>query len=89
VPGVKPVSVTECDVTNEELTAESDPYAIVVPYSTCELDSWSVVHVIVAEFPVMPLEVTVLIAGIVAGVENVKLADVAVPAESVDKTAKS
>jgi hypothetical protein len=38
-----------------------------------------------AEVPVMPLEVTALMVGIIAGVEKVKLADVAVPAESVDK----
>jgi hypothetical protein len=41
----------------------------------------------VAEVVLMPLEATALIAGIVAGVEKVKLADVAVPAESVDMTA--
>jgi hypothetical protein len=89
VPGVKPVSVAECDVTNDGLRAEKAPYAIVVPYSTCELDGWSVVHVIVAEFPVMPLEATALIVGIVTGVENVKLADVEIPAASAERTAKS
>jgi hypothetical protein len=41
----------------------------------------------VAEVAVMPLEVTALMVGTVAGVEKVKLADVAVPAESVERTA--
>jgi hypothetical protein len=41
----------------------------------------------VADVGVTPLEATALMVGIVAGVENVKLADVAVPAESVDITA--
>jgi hypothetical protein len=41
----------------------------------------------VAEVPLMPLEVTALMVGIVAGVAKVKLADVAVPAESVDNAA--
>jgi hypothetical protein len=42
----------------------------------------------VAEVPVTPLEVTALMIGTVTPVEKVKLADVAVPAESVDKAAK-
>jgi hypothetical protein len=41
----------------------------------------------VAEVVVMLLEVTALITGIEAGVENVKFVDVAVPAELADKTA--
>jgi hypothetical protein len=41
----------------------------------------------VAEVPVMPLEVTAVMVGIVTGVAKVKFADVAVPAESVDKAA--
>jgi hypothetical protein len=48
-----------------------------------------VVQVIVAEVAVTPLEVTALITGAGTGVEKVKFADVAVPAESVDITAKS
>jgi len=36
----------------------------VVPYCTCELDGWSVVHVIVADVAVTPLEVTALMTGI-------------------------
>ncbi len=43
----------------------------------------------VAEVAVMLLEVTALITGAGTKVEKVKLADVAVPAESVDITAKS
>jgi hypothetical protein len=46
-----------------------------------------VVHVIVAEVPVIPLEATALMVGIATGVENVKLADVAVPAASVERAA--
>jgi hypothetical protein len=41
----------------------------------------------VADVAITPLEATALMVGIVAGVEKVKLADVAVPAESVDITA--
>jgi hypothetical protein len=60
---------------------------MVVPYSTCELEIWSVVQVIVADVVVMPFEATALIVGIVAVVAKVKFDDVAVPAESVDRTA--
>ena len=86
-PGVRPDNVTECDVTGEALFAERDPYAVVVPYSTCELEGWSVVQVMVAEVVVIAPEVTPLITGIVAAVENVKLADVAGPPESAEITA--
>ena len=59
-----------------------------IPNSTCELDGWSVVHVIEADVAVMAPELTPLITGIViGGVANVRLADVAVPAESVEITA--
>jgi hypothetical protein len=47
-----------------------------------------VVHVRVAEVVVIPLDATALIAGIVTRVGNVKLADVAVPPESAETTAK-
>jgi len=46
-----------------------------------------VVQVIVADVAVTPLDVTALITGRVAEVENVKFAEVAVPAESADITA--
>jgi hypothetical protein len=47
-----------------------------------------VVHEIVADVAVMEPEVTALITGIVTGgVANVRLVDVAVPAESVEITA--
>jgi hypothetical protein len=45
--------------------------------------------VIVPDVPVRPLEVTAPIVGIVAALEKVKLAEVVVPAVSVDMTAKS
>jgi hypothetical protein len=41
----------------------------------------------VADVAVTPLEATALMVGIVAGIEKVKLAEMAVPAESVDITA--
>jgi hypothetical protein len=41
----------------------------------------------VADVAVIPLEATALIVGIGVEVAKVKLADVAVPAESVDRTA--
>jgi hypothetical protein len=43
----------------------------------------------VAEVAVTPLEATALIMGTDAGVENVKLPDVVVPAESPEATSKS
>jgi hypothetical protein len=42
---------------------DCDPYAVVVPYATCELEAWSVVHVIVAVVEVIPVAVTALITG--------------------------
>jgi hypothetical protein len=66
---------------------ESDPYPVVVPYSTCELEGWSVAQIIVADVVVIPLAVTTLITGIDTWVEKLKLADVAVPAESPEITA--
>jgi hypothetical protein len=46
-----------------------------------------VVQLIVAEVVAIPLDVTALITGAGSGVENVKLAEVVVPAESADITA--
>jgi hypothetical protein len=60
---------------------------VVVPYSTCELEGWSVVQLIVAVVVVMPLETTALMAGIVAEVENVKFADVDGPPAPDDMAA--
>ena len=60
---------------------------MVVPNVTCELEGWSVVQVIVADVVVMPVTTTALIAGIDAGVEKLKLPDVAVPAEFAEVTA--
>jgi hypothetical protein len=42
-----------------------------VPYSTCELETWSVVHVMMAVVAVTEPEVTALIVGMDAAVENV------------------
>jgi hypothetical protein len=89
VPAVSPVSVTECDVTSELLNIDNEPYETVVPYSTCEVDAWSVVQVIVAVLDVMPVALTALITGAGAAVvANVKFPDVtSVPPELVDSTA--
>jgi hypothetical protein len=84
VPGVSPVIATECAVTRAALRAESDPYAVVVPYPTCELEGRSVVQVTMAVVVVMPVAATALIVGIVAVVENVKFPDIAVPAASTE-----
>jgi hypothetical protein len=66
------VSVTECDVTNVLTSVDCDPYAVVVPYETCELEAWSVVHVIVAVVELMPVDVTAEITGAgAAGVAKV------------------
>lgn len=84
MPGFRPVRLTECAVTGDEFRLESDPYAVVAPYSTCEPEGWSVVHVTVAEVAVMLLTVTALITGTDSGVENVKFPDADVPPESVE-----
>ena len=81
-----------CDVTSELFSAESDPYDAVVPYSTCVVAAWLVVHVMVAEVDVMALTVTEVIVGAAAGavpeVVKVKFADVAkAPAAFLDHTA--
>lgn len=62
---------------------------MVVPYSTCELDAWSVVQVMVAPFDVMFVAVTaVMTGGDVDAVVNVKFVDVtSVPPEFIDITA--
>jgi hypothetical protein len=78
-------------VTSVPTSADCEPYAVVVPYATCELEAWSVVHVMVAVVEVTPVAVTaVMTGGGVAEVENVKLPDVAVvPPALDDETSKS
>jgi hypothetical protein len=83
--------VTECDVTSVLTSADCDPYAVVVPYETCELEGWSVVHVIVAVVEVIPVAVTPLITGggPPARVAKVEFADAAAfPEGSIDSAAK-
>jgi len=63
VAGASPVRVIECDVTGEGFSAENDPYVLLVPYSTCELEGSSVVQSIVAEVAVTAVELTLLITG--------------------------
>jgi hypothetical protein len=63
VPGVSPVTVTECVVTSVGSSAEADPYAAVAPKFTSEDEAWSVVHVIVAVVLLVVLTTTLEIAG--------------------------
>lgn len=58
-----------------------------MPYSTWELEAWSVVQLIVADVAVTPPELTALMTGVGNGVENARFDEVAVPAESVEMTA--
>ncbi len=53
VPGVSPASVTVWLVTSDEFSVEANPYPVVVPKFTSEVDAWSVVQVITAEVLVM------------------------------------
>jgi hypothetical protein len=65
--GVSPLIVWEWLVTAAPSTALLDPYEVVVPYSTCESEGWSVVHAIVALAGVTGCAFTPLIAGATAG----------------------
>jgi hypothetical protein len=70
-------------------SADCEPYAVVVPHATCELEAWSVVHVMVAVVEVTPVAVTAVMTG--GGdavlVVKMKFADMAVvPYPFVDKT---
>ncbi len=74
-------------MTSEPLRAESAPYDVVVPYSTCDVDAWSVVQVMMAEVDVILDVVTDVITGAEpAEVEKLKLVDVDVPAEFPERT---
>jgi hypothetical protein len=74
-------------VTSAPAKVDCEPYAVVVPYDTCELEAWSVVQVIVAEAGVIPVAVTAVITGAGVEVVNVKFADDAIVPESfVDRT---
>ena len=76
-------------MTSELFAVERDPYAIVVPNSTCDEDGWSVTQVIVAEALVTFDTFTAEMTG--AGVVVVKLRfeEIArVPPELADMTAK-
>ena len=54
-----------------------------VPYSTCVVDAWSVVQVIVAEVAVIIVADTEEITGATACVVKMKLADVVVSADEL------
>lgn len=71
--GVKPVSVTECEVTRLLLRADCEPYVTVVPKETCVVAVWSVVQVMVADVAVMPEAVTEVITGAGGGAAVAKV----------------
>ena len=54
---------TLCEVTRVVLTGVVEPYAVVVPYSTCELEGSSVVQMTVAPDEVTELADTLEITG--------------------------
>ena len=88
VDAVRPVSVTECEVTSVLLSVDKDPYAVVVPYFTCVLDAWSVVQLMAADVEVMLAAVTALNTGAgSAMVANVKFVEVPVVPKTVEMTA--
>ena len=60
---VSPLIVTEWDVTILAFTGVELPYALDVPYSTCESAGSFVVHVIVALLLVTPDDMTLEITG--------------------------
>jgi hypothetical protein len=79
--------VTECALERVELEAE-DPYAVVVPYFTCEEEAWSVVHVITAEVLLILPEATAEITGGFVSVAKVRFEEMAeLPDEFADQAA--
>jgi len=58
----RPLSVTLCEVTSEESREDWLPYAVVGPYSTCEVAGWSVAQMTRAPL-VDGVEATALIVG--------------------------
>jgi hypothetical protein len=70
------VIVTECAVVKVLFSGDEEPYAIVVPKNTCEVDGWSVVQLMVAVVVVDPETTTPEITGATAVVTKVELADV-------------
>ena len=77
VVGDRPVIVTECVVVNVLFSGDDEPYPVVVPKKTCELDGWSVVQLIVALAVVNPETATPEITGATGVVKKVKLPEVA------------
>jgi hypothetical protein len=71
---VKPASGVECDVTSAGSRVVVDPYAVVVPYWTCDDAVWSVVQMTVADVSVIVMALTPEITGN-ATVVNVASAD--------------
>jgi hypothetical protein len=73
------VIVTEWLVVNVLFSGDEEPYPVVVPKKTCELDGWSVVQLIVALVVVIPETTTPEITGATAVVTKLKLPEVADP----------
>ena len=60
-----PLRPIECEVTCDALD-EAEPYEVVVPYTTSELEFWSVVQVMVeVEVPGVPEEMLEMIGALV------------------------
>jgi hypothetical protein len=86
-----PLKPAECDVTIDPFNGVLEPYAVVVPYSTCVSLASLVVHETVAELDVAPeLATALMTGGVVSGaavVVKVKSPEVArFPAGSRDFT---
>jgi len=86
-----PLKPDECAVTIEALTAVVTPYAVVVPYSTCESLASSVVQETVApEAEIADVATPLITGGVVsvgAEVVNVKSAEAPrLPSASLDLT---
>ncbi len=75
-------------VTRVVTFADESPYEVVLPYRTCEVEGWSVVHEIVADVVVMFDAATAEMTGPL-NVENVILEETAdAPAEFAEDTLK-
>jgi hypothetical protein len=70
----RPESATLCDVTSAGSTVVTCPYAVVVPYSTCDVDASFVVHVTTAERSVRLPAVTAEMLGAVVSSTIVSVA---------------
>ena len=67
VPAVNPEMLTVWLVMSDIFNVVADPYAAVAPYSTCESDASSVVHVIVAPVEEAVAWILEITGGVVSG----------------------